>query len=146
MRRLCCLAAVALAAAGCGTGASGRSGTATDRAAPAAPPPALVTAPRRPGEVVVAAEASPVTAGPYDFHGVYRVRFQQYAPEAPRTDFAGQTAFVVDLERSPGRGAQRLFRAAAASGERRVRLEGRLYVDVSFGDFPFAVRFTPDRR
>jgi hypothetical protein len=109
-----------------------------------APRPALLTAPRRPGEVVVSGDTAPKTAGPYAFHGRYRVRFRQYAPEDPSTDFSGQTPFVVDLERSPGMPVIHLFKAAAAHGERRLTLEGRLYVDVSFGDFPFVIRFTPE--
>jgi hypothetical protein len=41
----------------------------------------------------------------------------------------------------------RLFRAAARTGRRSVTLRGRLYVDVAFGDFQYAIRFTPtDRR
>jgi hypothetical protein len=145
MRRLCpVLLAVSAVAAGCGGAGSPRA--ASTAADPPAARPALLTAPSRPGEVVVHAGTSPLTAGPFAFHGTYRVRYEQYAPEAPATDFAAQTAFVVDLERTPGMPALRLFRAAAGKGERRVRLEGRLYVDVSFGDFPFVVRFTPDRR
>jgi hypothetical protein len=144
MRRLC-LVLLAAGAAGCGATASQRP----SGAPPADPPsarPALLTAPRQPGEVVVAADTSPVTAGPHAFHGSYRVRFEQYAPEDPAMDFAAQTTFVADLERTPGMPAIHLFRASAAKGERRLRLDGRLYVDVSFGDFPFVIRFTPDRR
>jgi hypothetical protein len=98
----------------------------------------------------VAGEASPATHGPYAFDGRYTVRFEQIAPEDPRLDFAAQTAFVADANRAegqPGVGSLRLFRAAARTGRRSVRLRGRLYVDVSFGDYPYAIRFTPtDRR
>lgn len=119
---------------------------------PSAPPsaasqrPALLRAPARAGEVIVRGDIAPKTAGPYAFSGAYRVRFQQYAPEAPDTDFTSQTPFVVDLERSPGTPSVHLFKDAAQSGRRTLRLDGRMYVDVSFGDFPFVVRFTPVRR
>jgi hypothetical protein len=145
MRRICLALLFAAVAAGCG-GTPSQPAASSTTADPPGARPALLTAPRQPGEVVVHAATSPVTAGPFAFHGTYRVRFEQYAPEAPAMDFAGQTAFLVDLERSPGMPAVRLFRAAAGKGERRLRLDGRLYVDVSFGDFPFVIRFTPDRR
>jgi hypothetical protein len=37
----------------------------------------------------------------------------------------------------------KLFEAAARTSRRTLTLHGRLYVDVSFGDFPYAIRFTP---
>ena len=104
--------------------------------------PALARAPRRPGEILIRAEATPKTAGPFTFAGTYRVRFVQYAPEDPRLDFAGETPFVAALTRADGSTVRRLFRAAAASGSRTVRLSGRYLVDASFGDYPFALRFT----
>ena len=42
-----------------------------------------------------------------------------------------------------GPGSVRLFHAARRTGRRTLALHGRLYVDVSFGDFPYAIRFTP---
>jgi hypothetical protein len=39
----------------------------------------------------------------------------------------------------------RLFRAAARSGSRTVRLHGTYYVDASFGDYPFAIRLSPEQ-
>ena len=36
-------------------------------------------------------------------------------------------------------------RGAARTGERRVRADGRFRVEVSFGDFPWALRLTPLR-
>jgi hypothetical protein len=74
------------------------------------------------------------------------VRFAQYAPENPKIDFAGQTTFVATLGPArPGPGAKqiRLFRDAARSGERTLELTGRHTVEVSFGDFPYVLRFTP---
>lgn len=105
--------------------------------------PALLQAPLRAGEIVIRGDTTPKTAGPYVFAGTYRVRFEQYAPENPRVDFSGETAFVADLERTEGVPAVRLFRAAARSGERTVHLHGRYYVDASFGDYPFAIRLSP---
>ena len=36
----------------------------------------------------------------------------------------------------------KLFHAARRTARKTVTLHGRLYVDVSFGDFPYAIRFT----
>jgi hypothetical protein len=141
MRRVAIVLLLAAAgASGCGSSSSGAGGSATTAAS--APAPALVRAPRRPGEILIRAEATPKTAGPFTFAGTYRVRFVQYAPEDPRLDFAGQTPFVAALTRADGSTVRRLFRAAAASGSRTVRLSGRYLVDASFGDYPFVLRFT----
>jgi hypothetical protein len=127
-------------------------GGATD--SPTPPPPAskakvaLLQAPKRAGEVIVRGEGSPQSHGPYAFEGRYVVRFEQFAPEDPNVDFTGQTAFVATLDREAeldGPGTVKLFRAAKRTGRRSVTLHGRLYVDVSFGDFPYAIRFTPAR-
>ena len=143
-----CVAIVLLLAAagvsGCGSSSSSPSGAGGGATtATSAPAPALARAPRRPGEILIRAEATPKTAGPFTFAGTYRVRFVQYAPEDPRLDFAGETPFVAALTRADGSTVRRLFRAAAASGSRTVRLSGRYLVDASFGDYPFALRFTP---
>jgi hypothetical protein len=159
-------AIVLLVAAGCGAtacggasggGASGggassggaSSGDASPgTAAPArlAARPALARAPRRPGEILVRGEASPASHGPLGLNGRYVVRFEQIAPEDPKLDFTTQTAFVATLDRRPeqaGADSVRLFRAAARTGRRTVTLRGRWYLDVSFGDFPYAIRLTP---
>ena len=142
MRRGASLLLALAALAGCGG--------ATD--SPTPPPPAskakvaLLQAPKRPGEVIVRGEGSPESHGPYAFDGRYLVRFEQFAPEAPNMDFAGQTAFVATLDREAeieGSGTVKLFHAAKRTGRRTVALHGRLYVDVSFGDFPYAIRFSP---
>jgi hypothetical protein len=129
------------ALAGCGSD-DGASSTATTTAAP---PPALARRPPAPGEIVVRGEASPATQGPYTFNGRYVVRFQQYAPEDPKLDFASQTPFTASLVRRADdpAGAVKLFEAAAPSGRRELTLRGRQLVDVSFGDFPYVLRFTP---
>jgi hypothetical protein len=109
---------------------------------------ALLQAPKRPGEVIVRGDLSPATHGPFSFDGRYVVRFEQFAPEDPNVDFTGQTAFVVWLDRraeTQEAGSIRLFRAARRTSRRTVTLHGRRYVDVSFGDFPYAIRFTPRR-
>jgi hypothetical protein len=143
---LACLVAFA-SVAGCG-GRSETTGTAPGAGAVAeAARPALAAAARRPGEILVTGEASPATHGPYAFAGRYLVRFEQIAPEDPRLDFSRQTAFVASADPRAGQPGVRLFRAAARTGRRSVTLRGRLYVDVAFGDFPYAIRFTPtDRR
>jgi hypothetical protein len=143
---------VLLVAAGCGatacgdTSSDGNAGSKTAGTAQRAAHPALARAPKRPGEVLVQNEASPASHGPFALNGRYLARFEQIAPEDPRLDFTRQTAFVATLDRRPeqeGAGSVRLFRAAARTGRRTVRLRGRWYLDVSFGDFPYAIRLTP---
>ena len=107
---------------------------------------ALLQAPKRPGEILVRGDLSPASHGPYGFDGRYVVRFEQFAPEDPNVDFTAQTAFVATLDRraeQDGPGSVALFRAARRTSRRTVSLHGRLFVDVSFGDFPYALRFTP---
>jgi hypothetical protein len=135
---------IALALCGCGGAATKPS-----------PPPdaakaevALLKAPKRPGEIIVRGDLSPASHGPFIFDGRYAVRFEQFAPEDPRIDFGDQTAFVVSLDRHAERdepGSIRLFKAARRTSRRTLTLHGRLFVDVSFGDFPYAIRFTPQR-
>ena len=99
-----------------------------------------------PGEIVVAGEASPASHGPYTFEGEYTVTFEQRAPEDPGLDFTQQTSFVADLDEEaeiPGSGSVKLFEAAEAEGERTLTIDGTYFVDVSFGDFPYVLRFTP---
>ena len=131
----------------CGGGhAEPRSGT------PGATEPARTTVPLaraapKPGERVFSGESSPASHGPFDLDGTYLVRFEQAAPEDPRMDFSAQTSFTAALERRAGdpRGAVKLFGAARRSGRRTLTIHGRYVLDVSFGDFPYAVRFTPSR-
>jgi hypothetical protein len=116
--------------------------------APRAADPVLARQPKSPGEIVVRGEASPRSHGPFEFHGRYTVRFEQSAPEDPALDFSAQTSFVAGLDRRPEEEADdsvRLFSAARRSGRRRISVDGRFYVDVAFGDFPYAIRFTPSR-
>jgi hypothetical protein len=128
-----------VALAGCG-GDDGAPSTATT-----ATLPALARSPRAAGEIVVSGDVSPLTRGPYAFDGRYLVRFEQYAPEDPRLDFTSQTPFSVALTRTAGdaAGAVKLFEAAERKGRRELTIRGRYVVDVSFGDFPFVIRFTP---
>jgi hypothetical protein len=143
LRRAVLLAALA-ALAGCGSDAVTRT-----------PPPkasrakvALLAAPKRPGEVIVRGELSPASHGPFVFDGRYRVRFEQFAPEDPNVDFTSQTAFVAGLDQHAevnGPGSVRLFRASRRTSTQTLTLHGRFFVDVTFGDFPYAIRFTPVR-
>lgn len=138
---LCALLALTIVVAGCG----GKSATPPPAAGPTAPgAPALLKQKVRKGEVMVDAEYSPHRDGPYRFDGTYLVRFAQYAPEAPRMSFAHQTPFVAYLT-SPGRRPKKitLFHQATAGGKRTMRLHGKYFVEVSFGDFPYVLRFTP---
>jgi hypothetical protein len=135
---------LALLLCGCGSAATKPS-----------PPPsaaktkvALLRAPKRPGEIIVRGDLSPASHGPFTFDGRYTVGFEQFAPEDPNVEFGDQTAFVASLDRRPetdGAGSIRLFKAARRTSRRTLKIHGRLYVDVSFGDFPYAIRFTPQR-
>jgi hypothetical protein len=126
---------------GCSHGDS--SSTATTPTAPTLP--ALAQRPRAAGEIVVSGDASPATRGPYAFSGRYLVRFEQNAPEDPNLDFTSQTPLSARLTRREGdeRGAVKLFEVAARKGRRELTIRGRYFVDVSFGDFPYVIRFTP---
>ena len=128
--------------AGCG----GEAATPTKPPDPAKTNVALLQAPKRAGEIIVRGDLSPASHGPYAFDGRYVVRFEQFAPEDPNVDFTAQTAFVATLDRAAeqdGRGSVKLFHAASRTGRRTLALHGKLFVDVSFGDFPYALRFTP---
>jgi hypothetical protein len=140
-RRLLLLAALTVLA-GCG-GGSEKPVRPPD---PATAKVALLQAPRRAGEIIVRGDLSPASHGPYGFDGRYVVRFEQFAPEDPNVDFTAQTAFVATLDRraeQDGPGSVRLFHAARGTSRTTLALHGRLFVDVSFGDFPYAIRFTP---
>lgn len=133
--------ALAVLAAGCG-------GTAARPDPPPAPEAHLPPLAREPvgrGEILVRGDASPRVHGPYELRGTYTARFTQFAPEDPRIDFRDQTRFVVTLDRREGDAARPLFDAAAEAGRKVVRLDGRYFVDVQFGDFPYVVRLTPGR-
>jgi hypothetical protein len=109
---------------------------------------ALLQAPKRPGEVVIRGDLSPASHGPYAFDGRYVARFEQFAPENPNVDFTGQTAFVVTLDRRAQEehaGSIKVFRSAQRTGRKVLTVHGRYHVDVTFGDFPYAIRFTPVR-
>jgi hypothetical protein len=140
------LVAAAAAPAACGGSAGG--GASAGKAPPKARP-ALARTPARPGELLVRGDASPASHGPFTLRGRYTVRFEQIAPEDPELDFASQTAFVASLDRRAeveDGASVRLFRVAARTGRRVVSLRGRYYLDVSFGDFPYAIRLTPVAR
>ena len=132
----------ALALAGCGSG---------DTKPPPPIPtstakPALERAPKAAGEILVTGDSSPASHGPYRFHGEYTVRFEQHAPEDPKLDFSGATSFVAALDRRAeidGGDSIPLFEAARAKQTKQLRIDGRFFVDVSFGDFPYVIRFTP---
>jgi hypothetical protein len=135
------LLALTIVIAACG----GTSATPPPAAGPTARgAPALLKQKVQKGEVMVDAEYSPHRDGPYHFDGTYRVRFAQYDPEAPRMSFADQTPFVAYLT-GLGRRPKKigLFHQAAAGGDRTMRLHGNYFVEVSFGDFPYVLRFTP---
>jgi hypothetical protein len=141
------LLTASIAAAGCGDG--GRV------AGEGAPPtstvvPELARKPKADGEIVVRGEASPGSHGPYELAGRYTARFEQYAPEDPKLDFASQTPFTAQLDphATSDAGARKaipLFQTAAHTGTSTVEAHGRLWIDVEFGDFPYVIRLTPKR-
>ena len=146
MRRAAALALAAGALAGpAGAGCGGDTRATPPPRSVVDPVPALARRPARAGEVVLRGATTPAERGPYRLRGAYRVRFQQVAPEDPRLDFAAQTPFVAALLPEAGGAAVPLVRGAARTGERRVRADGRFRVEVSFGDFPWALRLTPLR-
>jgi len=143
-RRAVPLVAALVLLAGCGSEAA----TPTRPPDPAKAKVALLQAPKRAGEVIVRGDLSPASHGPYAFDGRYVVRFEQFAPEDPDVDFTAQTAFVATLDRNAeedGPGSIGLFHAARRTGRKTLALHGKLFVDVSFGDFPYAIRITPLR-
>ena len=131
------------------------TGCAAEAPRPTPPPDAaktqvaLLQAPKRPGEVLLRGELSPASHGPYAFDGRYVVRFEQFAPENPERRLhaarrrSSRPSTAAPRRRAPG--SVKLFHAARRTARRTVTLHGRLYVDVSFGDFPYAIRFTPVR-
>lgn len=146
-RTLPALLAAALIVTACGGATSGRTSAGPATGDDGAARPALAQTPRRAGEILVQGPVSPASHGPITLDGRYTVRFEQIAPEDPSLDFGTQTAFVATLDRRPqqeGAGTIRLFRDAARTGRKVITAKGRYYVDVSFGDFPYAVRFTPE--
>ena len=92
-------------------------------------------------------ESSPATLGPFQLDGRYLVRFEQYAPEDPKLDFSSQTPFTARLRRAGSHDARASSCSAPRrrSGTRELTMRGRYELDVSFGDFPYVVRFTPRR-
>ena len=152
-RTVIALVSGALVAAACGGGGGAAGGASTPSGggdgATTAATPALAKAPKRAGEIVVGGEASPASHGPFSFDGRYTVRFEQIAPEDPNLDFTGQTAFVAILDRhtqQAATGTKRLFRTAARTGRTEVTARGQYWIDVEFGDFPYAIRLTPTGR
>ena len=135
-----------IAGSGCGDG-----GTVGGQAPPSTTvTPELASKPKAEGEVVVRGEASPGSHGPYELSGTYTARFEQYAPEDPNMDFAAQTPFSARLDPhadsdAGARKAVPLFETAAHTGTATVRANGRLWIDVDFGDFPYVIRLTPKR-
>jgi hypothetical protein len=142
--RLLLVLLVFAAAAGCGADHSGRATSTSDSTARTVLP-ALVRRAAAPGEIVVRGQTSPATHGPYAFDGRYLVRFEQYAPENPELDFAAETSFTATLTTREGdpRGAIDLLQGATRNGRRELTIRGRYYVDISFGDYPYVIRFTP---
>jgi hypothetical protein len=143
------LLVAALIVTACGGGTTSGRTASTAAGDDAAARPALAETPKRAGEILVQGQASPASHGPVTLDGRYIVRFEQIAPEDPNLDFTGQTAFVAVLARHTQQadtGTKRLFRTAARTGRTEVTARGRYWIDVQFGDFPYAIRLTPTGR
>lgn len=118
--------------------------TLTTAAAQKAPP--LARVPLKAGEILFSGETSPASHGSFSLGGRYVVRFEQFAPEDATKDFSGETPFTASLRRSNSSAEGfKLFGAKRASGQRVLTRHGRYVLDVTFGDFPYAVRFTPQK-
>ena len=135
-------AAVARGAAG---GASTPSG-----GGDGAPTAARPRSPRRrsgPARSSCRARRRPPRTGRSRSTAATSVRFEQIAPEDPNLDFATQTAFVATARPHSPAGGRR--HGAPVPRRRPHRPHGRsrrtaaYYIDVSFGDFPYAIRLTP---
>jgi hypothetical protein len=136
------LAAVVLPVAGCG----GDGTVAALPPEPTAAAPPVVTRPAADGEIVVRGELTPTSHGPYVFDGRYRLTFAQHAPEDPELDFTQETSLVARLDRRAGvhgPGSIDLVADSVATGTRTLRIRGRYWVDVDFGDWPYVLRFAP---
>ncbi len=148
-RALLAALAASVALAGLVVGGCGGNGAEPPPRAGAGAPgaPALLKKKLGPGEIRVDGEYSPGSHGPFRFVGRYQVRFAQYAPEAPGRGFAGQTPFVAELRDAadPRRKPLPLFHEAAERGARTIAADGRYFVEVPFGDFPYVIVFTPLR-
>ena len=149
-RTLPALIAAALIVAACGGG--GRRPGAPRRRPRATMRRRARPSPRRrsvPARSSSRARPPPPRTAPFTLDGRYIVRFEQIAPEDPNLDFTGQTAFVAVLARHTQQadtGTKRLFRTAARTGRTEVTARGRYWIDVQFGDFPYAIRLTPTGR
>ena len=142
---LATLLAAGLLLAGCG-GDSDETPPRASTSTTGAGVPALARAPAKSGELLFTGEASPRTHGPFTLDGRYVVRFEQFAPEDPKLDFSGQTPFTALLRRAGSKSqGTKILGAARATGHTEVSGRGRYTLEVSFGDFPYAVRFTPGR-
>jgi hypothetical protein len=122
------------------------SPTATLTTAAAQKEPPLARVPLSTGELLFSGATSPATHGSFELDGRYLVRFEQFAPEDAKKDFSHEKPFTASLR--PAKSSApgfKLFGAARASGQRVVTRHGRFALDVTFGDFPYAVRFTPQR-
>jgi hypothetical protein len=141
-----CLA-FAVTSAGCGGGGDDDASPPPRAATSTTPAQApLARAPVKAGELVFAGETSPITYGAFELDGRYVVRFEQFAPENPKLDFSTQTPFTARIRRAGSRTeGEELFSSASASGKRVIAKRGRYELEVTFGDFPHAVRFTPQR-
>ena len=154
-RTVIALVSGALLATACGGGAGAAGGASTpsgggDGATTAADARAREGAEAGPARSSCRARRRPPSHGPFSFDGRYTVRFEQIAPEDPNLDFATQTAFVATLDRTAAAGGRGhgppVPRRRPHRPQGRSRRTAAYYVDVSFGDFPYAVRFTPASR
>jgi hypothetical protein len=112
--------------------------------------PTLARQPAGPGEVVLTGDSAPKTLGPIDLEpGIYKFRFEQFAPDSPGLDFRTQASpIAVMLNRKPrvtAADSQLIINLAARSGENIVNATGKYYVDVTSADHSYVLRFTPER-
>ena len=108
---------------------------------------ALLKAPKRPGEILLSAGTSPPRRTARTPSTVATsCASSSSRPRTPTSTSPPRRPSWRRLDRRPrwkARAACTLFHAASRTGRRTLALHGRLFVDVSFGDFPYAMRFTP---
>ena len=146
-RPIALVALLAVAFWGCGGNDKGsKTQTATAPSAAALKVPPLARKEPAPGEVLFTGQNTPTSYGTFRLDGAYNVRFEQIAPEDRTKDFSKETAFTARLRKAGSRSqGAKLFSSAAATGQTEIRRRGSYILDVTFGDYPYAVRFTPLR-
>jgi len=145
-RAIALIAVLALAYEGCGGDDKGSKTTQTAPSAASLKVPPLARKEPAAGDLLFTGQKTPTSYGTFRLNGAYNVRFEQIAPEDRTKDFSKETAFTARLRKDGSRSqGAKLFSSAAATGQTEIKRRGSYILDVTFGDYPYAVRFTPLR-